>query len=53
MIRRQRRLHARIWTLLAVLLPLAVGIILAKAPGPVYERAPVRLDPATGGGSGG
>jgi hypothetical protein len=46
MIRSQRRSHVRIWTALAVLLPPALGLILALAPGPVYERAPVRLDPA-------
>jgi hypothetical protein len=46
MIRSQRKTHVRIWTALAVLLPLALGLILALAPGPIYERAPVRLDPA-------
>lgn len=46
MIRSQRKSHVRIWTVLAVLLPLSLVVILALAPGPVYERAPVRLDPA-------
>lgn len=46
MIRRQRRAHVKIWTLLAVLLPLSLVVILAFAPGPAYERAPVRLGPA-------
>jgi hypothetical protein len=45
MIRSQRKAHVRIWTMIAVLLPLALWLILALAPGPVYERAPVRLPP--------
>jgi hypothetical protein len=54
MIRSQRKAHVRIWTLIAVLLPLGLGLILALAPGPVYERAPVQLDaaPATDGAGG-
>jgi hypothetical protein len=52
MIRRQRSAHARIWSMLAILLPLAVGAILAMAPGPLPERAPIRLDPAAEGTDG-
>lgn len=52
MIRRQRRAHARIWTALAVLLPLALGLVLALAPGGPVERAPVRLDPPQTGDGG-
>lgn len=53
MIRSQRKAHLRVWTVLAVLLPLAVGVILSLAPGPVSERPPVRLDPPTASGAGG
>jgi hypothetical protein len=49
MIRRQRRAHAAIWTVLAVALPLALVVILANAPGPLPERVPVRLDAEAGG----
>jgi hypothetical protein len=53
-IRRQRSAHARIWTVLAVLLPLAIAGILALAPGPAHERAPRLLEPpAPAGGTGG
>ncbi len=53
MIRSQRKAHVRIWTLLAILLPLAIAWILALAPGPAYERAPKLLEPApTTGGAG-
>lgn len=45
MIRRQRRAHARIWTVLAVALPLTLLLILANAPGGALpERPPLRLD---------
>ncbi len=53
MIRSQRKAHARIWTMLAIGLPLAIGVILALAPGPVYERAPVQLEPPATDGAGG
>jgi hypothetical protein len=46
MIRNQRRAHVRIWTVLAVVLPLAVAGILALAPGPAQEHAPKLLEPA-------
>lgn len=45
MIRRQRRIHVRVWTVLAVLLPLSLAVILSLAASQVIERAPVRLDP--------
>jgi hypothetical protein len=45
MIRSQRKAHVRIWTAVALLVPLALWVILALAPGPVYERAPKRLPP--------
>jgi hypothetical protein len=50
MIRSQRKAHVRIWTVLAVLLPVCLGLILALAPDPVYERAPVPLPPIAEGG---
>ncbi len=50
MIRRQRRAHAMIWTVLAVALPLALVVILANAPGSALpERPPVRLDTEAAG----
>jgi hypothetical protein len=50
MIRRQRQAHARIWTVLAVALPLALLLILANAPGGFLpERPPVRLDAEVAG----
>ncbi len=45
MIRRQRRIHLRVWTAMAVLLPLSLAVILALAASQVIERAPVRLEP--------
>lgn len=58
MIRRQRRNHLRVWTVLAVFLPLSLAVILSLAASQVVERAPERLappsDPVTGTkGSGG
>lgn len=53
MIRSQRRAHRRIWTGLAVLLPLALAVILALSAGQTVERAPRLIEPpgpATGGG---
>ncbi len=49
MIRRQRAVHAWVWTALAVLLPVAVAVILMLAPGGPPERPPIRLDPPAGG----
>lgn len=46
MIRSQRKTHVRAWTWLAPVLLLAIALILSLAPGPAYERAPVRLSPA-------
>lgn len=45
MIRRQRTTHLRIWTGLAVFLPLSLAIILSLASSQVIERAPVLLEP--------
>ena len=45
MIRRQRKTHLRIWTALAVLLPLSLAVILSLASSQVIERAPVLLKP--------
>lgn len=50
MIRRQRTAHARIWTVLAVFVPLALILILANAPGNAPERFPERLDSSEVGG---
>jgi len=51
MIRAQRKAHLRIWTLLAVALPLAAVLILTQAASTVIERAPVQLaPPASEGG---
>lgn len=48
MTRGQRKAHFRIWQVLALALPLAMAVILALAPSPTYERAPVRLDDEAG-----
>jgi len=45
MIRRQRIAHARIWMVLAVVLPVSVALIVVFAPGSPLERPPVPLDP--------
>ena len=50
MIRRQRKTHLRVWTVLAVLLPLSLAVILSLASSQVIERAPVRLEPPKGSG---
>lgn len=49
MTRGQRRAHFRIWLAIALILPPLLAAILALAPGPANERAPVRLD--EGGGA--
>jgi hypothetical protein len=49
MTRGQRRAHFRIWLAMALALPLMLAAILALAPSPTYERAPVRLDDGGGG----
>lgn len=49
MTRGQRKAHVRIWLAMALVLPLAMAAILALAPSPTYERAPVRLDDGGGG----
>ncbi|HUG63206.1 MAG TPA: hypothetical protein VMP03_15270 [Methylomirabilota bacterium] len=43
--RRERRVHAAAWTVLAVILPASLVLVFALAPDPVVERPPVRLDP--------
>jgi len=45
MIQRQRKLHLRIWIVLAVFLPVSAAVILSLAASTVIERAPVRLAP--------
>jgi hypothetical protein len=45
MIRRQRRAHLWIWTVLAVLLPLGLAVILSLAASQVIERAPQQIEP--------
>lgn len=42
---RHRRAHRRIWTALAVLLPLLLLGVLMLRPGGMLEEAPQRLDP--------
>jgi hypothetical protein len=50
LIRSQRSAHARIWIVLAVIVPLALLLILANAPGNAPERLPERLDSSEAGG---
>ncbi len=54
MIRRQRKTHLRVWSALAVFLPLSLAVILSLAASHVVERVPMRLEPplATAGTGG-
>jgi hypothetical protein len=45
MIRSQRKAHLRVWTAIAVLLPLGLALVLTLAASQVVERAPERLAP--------
>jgi hypothetical protein len=54
MIRRQRKAHLTVWTVLAFALPLVLVTILVLASGQVSERAPVQLElPSSHAGGGG
>ncbi len=50
MMQRHRKAHARIWTVLAIGLPLLMVVALMSAPEPQPEVAPVRLDALGAGG---
>ncbi len=50
MMQRHRKAHARIWTALAIALPLLIGVALISARDPQPEVAPVRLDGLGAGG---
>jgi len=53
-IRSQRKAHLRVWTVLAVFLPLGLALILSLAASQVIERAPQRLEqPGAAQGAGG
>ncbi len=45
MIRGQRKVHLRVWTALAVLMPLSLLVILSLAASQVIERSPMLLEP--------
>ncbi len=45
MTRGQRRVHLRVWAVLAVALPVSVAVIVAMAANKVTETAPVQLAP--------
>jgi hypothetical protein len=48
--RRHRRVHAAIWTSLAVAVPLLLAIIFASAPKRPADAPAIRLDDLSAGG---
>lgn len=52
MMRKHRRAHALIWTILALLLPVALLASLLAGSRLPADAPPVRLDTSTEGGSG-